>query len=103
MTADNLEKFTGVLKGAYQVRGEGGVSAQFENNVMRKIRLLKSESEESSFANLAAPIYLRFSFAALLMAVVVHTSYRVSFIEKDISVSSLTQLDPFDVSGEIDE
>lgn len=99
MTEESLDKLTAVLKNAYDVRGNDNLSPQFDANVMHRVRTLSSEDSASA----SAPLFLRFSFAALLLAVVVHASYRVSFIENEISISALTQLDPLDLSGDVDE
>lgn len=90
-----LQRLIELLRRAQRISGDPEASEQWAQRVMRDVRLagpsLRS-CDESSF-------FLRFSFAAILMTVIVQAVYQFSALEDQISTRGLVQFDPLDLEG----
>lgn len=99
---EQVDRLIGVLKKCQALRPEPAVSARFDENILSQVRVMAAAGDDADEPSLAG-MFLRFSFATLLLAVFVHGTYRLSAIESQISVSNIAQLDPFDVSEDFNE
>ncbi len=99
MTArNNPQRWLRILKNAYDVRGPVTASGSWKDSVMREIsKTPKPPQLEEDYSCHA--LFLRFGFAALLVTLLIHTTYQISSIENTISIECLNQFDPLDYSG----
>lgn len=92
---DKLERFISALQKAYAARGRTAPSPSWEHNLMRDIRHLAASRPAAGEDALFAAFFLRFGAAALVLALLLHTTYRISSIEEQLVRNSLMQMDPF--------
>jgi hypothetical protein len=94
--------FITILRRAWVIAGPKTMNPSWERELLAEIRAV-AETQRSVVPNLEAPIFLRFSFAALALTTIVFGLYQFSFVEERITAQQLIQLDPFDISGALSE
>ena len=101
-----LSKLVAVMRSAHKLDAEITPSDSWQQKVMAKVRnehrssIAHSRADSDTFSN---PIFLRLSLCSLALTLVLQASYQFSPIEQTISVESLSELDPFDVTGVFDD
>jgi hypothetical protein len=102
---EDTEKLLALLRSAYRAQSAVEPSAYWARKVMSEVYSLSTALRAPGAAEegqLLAGIFLRFSFAVLLLTLLVQTVVEFSPIEQSLSVSRLSQLDPFDFDGAFD-
>lgn len=102
MKEKRFDKLLEVLRRSYKTRTQISAGPSFEQGVMREVRALAASSA-ASIEDDAAPMFLRFAFVALSLALVVQVWYPTNSSEDGLMVQSMAQLDPFYVSEVFDE
>ena len=104
---DTFDRLLGVMKSARNSGKQTQFAENFNAGVIRDIRQLSSaEGSISGFGELFSDSsFFRFAFGTFLMTLFVHGCYRLSAIEieQQFVQNDIVGLDPFDLSGTLDE
>lgn len=96
------EKIVRVFKELYKERQSTEPSGLFERRVMADVRIAAAASEpaEDRFSTM---LFMRLSFASLVLALLVNASYGFGSVGEQIALDNLVQIDPFEIGGDLDE